>query len=48
MYNDFLLDLGPHVKCVVIHSLKTEFKEENFIKEYHAVPSSIHKIREEL
>jgi hypothetical protein len=30
------------------HNLQTEFKEGNFIKEYHAAPSELQKIIEEL
>jgi len=30
------------------HNLQTEFKEEDFIKEYHTTTSEIHKIIEEL
>jgi hypothetical protein len=30
------------------YNLQTEFREENFIQEYHDTPSRIHKITEEL
>jgi hypothetical protein len=37
MYKD-IPDLGPRVQHVVVHSLQTEFNDENFIKQYHAEP----------
>jgi hypothetical protein len=45
--------MGTHhstttLNYVVTHSLRTEFEEENFIKECHAVPSKMHRITEEL
>jgi hypothetical protein len=36
------------INYIVTHSFQTEFKEEIFIKESHAVPSKTQKILEEL